>query len=292
MWQNLVVGPLSSALAFLAEVLASLGVPFAWGFAIIAFTLLIKLVTLPLSWQQVQSSKKMQELQPRLQALQKKYANNKEKLAQEQMKLYKEAGVKPLGGCLPSLVQLPIWIGLYQALLKLANAGALTGGFLWIQDLSFPNPQVGLSWLWPPGSAPAWPGWGEAVGYLVLPILTVLTQVVTQRMMTPSSEDQTQSAMNSAMMFMPFMFGFFALTFPSGLALYWVTSNLFTMAQQYFLLGKAGGNVPGEASAGAATAPASAQEPAEGAASQPDKKRVPRRTPAKRGRNARKRRRS
>ncbi|MGQ9553121.1 MAG: YidC/Oxa1 family membrane protein insertase [Anaerolineae bacterium] len=275
----------------MAEQFLDLGIPYAWGFAIIALTLVIKLVTLPLAIRQVQSSKRMQEVQPQLQALQKKYAGNKERLAQEQMKLYKEAGVNPLGGCLPSLVQLPIWIGLYQALNQLAHNGTLVGGFFWLKDLSFPNPQVGTSWLWPANAAnPNWQGWFATIGYLVLPILTIVTQVVTQKMMTPTSGDQSQGAMNSVMMFMPFMFGFFALTFPSGLALYWVTSNLFTMIQQWLLGPK----------------PASASEPTKepGVAIPPDtpekeepeqvliSKRVPRQTPKKRTRDGRRRRRS
>lgn len=101
MWQTIVVGPLSSALTFVAEGLAGWGIPYSWGLAIIIFTLFIKLVTLPLAIRQIESTKKMQELQPKLQAIQKKYASNKEKLSQEQMALYKEAGVNPLGGCLP-----------------------------------------------------------------------------------------------------------------------------------------------------------------------------------------------
>ncbi len=286
MWQTLVVGPLSTALTFLAGTMAGWGVPYSWGFAIIVFTLFIKLITLPLAIRQIESTKRMQELQPRLQALQKKYAGNKEKLSQEQMALYKEAGVNPMGGCLPSLIQLPVWIGLYQALISLANAGLLTGGFFWLRDLSFPNTTVGTGWLWPGGEY--WQGWGHLAAYGVLPILTVVTQLVTQKLMSPTSTDQTQGAMNSMMMFMPFMFGFFALTFPSGLALYWVTNNLFTMAQQY-LLGGRSKPVPVGAAAAADDSPSEIEADDDDATSMP---RVPRQTPKKRARNARKRRRN
>ena len=284
MWQSLVVGPLAQALTFIAELFASFGIPYAWGFSIIVFTLIIKVVTLPLAIRQVQSTKRMQEIQPQLQALQKKHGANKERMAQEQMKLYKEAGVNPLGGCLPSLVQLPVWIGLYQALLSLANNGLLEGGFLWISDLSFPNPQVGTQWLWPGGAA--WQGWGHLAAYLVLPILTVVTQLVTQKLMTPPSADQSQGAMNSMMMLMPFMFGFFALTFPSGLALYWVTNNVFTMIQQHLL-----GGSPGPA-AQPAVAEATGQSSSSSAQQDSAAKKVPRQTPRKRARNGRRRKRS
>lgn len=287
MWQTLVVGPLSGALSFLAEQFGALGLPYAWGFAIVALTVIIKAITLPLAVRQVQSTKRMQEVQPQLQALQKKYAGNKERLAQEQMKLYKEAGVNPLGGCLPSLVQLPIWIGLYQALLYLANNDLLAGGFFWLPDLSFPNPEVGTSWLWPASAAnPHFLGWPVTVGYLVLPILTVVTQLITQKLMTPTSSQPGAGAMNSVMMMMPFMFGFFALTFPSGLALYWVTSNIFIMAQQYLL-----GGVPKKATAAAPATPAE-PEPAEVAEASSSADRVPRPMPRKRARDARRRRRN
>jgi len=287
MWQTLVVGPLSSALTFLAETMAGWGIPYSWGFAIIVFTLFIKLITLPLAIRQIESTKRLQELQPRLQALQKKYASNKEKLSQEQMALYKEAGVNPMGGCLPSLIQLPVWIGLYQALISLANAGILAGGFFWLGDLSFPNTSVGTGWLWPGGEY--WQGWGHLAAYVVLPVLTVITQLVTQKLMSPPSTDQTQGAMNSMMMFMPFMFGFFALTFPSGLALYWVTNNLFTMAQQYLLGGR---SKPVLVGATAAAEESSSADEGPGDDDRQTPTRVPRQTPKKRARNARKRRRN
>ncbi|MHB0879158.1 MAG: YidC/Oxa1 family membrane protein insertase, partial [Anaerolineae bacterium] len=279
MWQTLVVGPLSAALSFLADLFNSGGIPWAWGWAIITFTLVVKLVTLPLTLRQVQSTKRMQQVQPQLQALQKKYAGQKERLAQEQMALYKEAGVNPLGGCLPQLVQLPIWIGLYQALLHLANTGQMAGGFLWLQNLAFPNTQVGTSWIWPPSATNAnFQGWPLTIGYLVLPILTVVTQIITQKLMTPPSTDKSQGAMNSAMMLMPFMFGFFALTFPSGLSLYWVTTNLFTMVQQYLVGGKP---TPKPATATATSSAATAVvEPS--SSSDQAATRVPRPTPKKR----------
>jgi YidC/Oxa1 family membrane protein insertase len=306
MWQTLVIGPLEAALTFLADAFRTAGIPYSWGLAIIAFTLLIKVITIPLSISQVRSSKRMQDMQPQLKALQKKYAGNKEKLSQEQMKLYKEAGVNPLGGCLPSLVQLPIWIGLYQALLGLAHKGLLTGGFLWISDLTFPNTAVGTKWIWPASPTNAFwgngSGWLGVASYLVLPVLTVITQIITQKLTTPPSTDQTQNAMGGAMMIMPFMFGFFALTFPSGLALYWVTNNLFTMIQQYLLVGKP---TPATAVAGAngsslalgRSGTPAVQEPEEEAepelveSSEPTIKRMPRQMPKKRARDGSSRRR-
>ncbi len=229
-WQSF-VGLISGALVLFNDVLAGLGITYSFGFAIILFTLVIKLVTMPLTLQQLRSSKKMQEVQPQLKELQKKYKGDREKMSQAQMALYKEAGVNPLGGCLPMLVQLPIWFALYRALFGLAQEGVLDQGFFWIPSLAQPTD---LTWIWP---LPPSVGWATAAAFLVLPILTVLSQIVVQRLMTPTSPDPQQASMNQMMLFMPFMFGFFALQVPQGLALYWVTSNLFSLGQQFFITG-------------------------------------------------------
>lgn len=179
----------------------------------------------------------MQELQPKLKELQEKYKNDKEKLAQEQMALYKAHGVNPLGGCLPMLVQMPVWFALYRSLLQLSRQGLLNEGFFWIPSLAGPvsDYNQGLSsWLYPfvDGTPPI--GWGPAIAYLVLPVLLVVSQLYMQQMMTPQNPDPQQASMQSVMKFMPLMFGYFALVVPSGLSLYWFTSNLLAMAQQYF----------------------------------------------------------
>lgn len=240
-WQAF-VSLIADALTTFANVIGGAGIPYSFGFAIILFTLVIKLVTLPLTLQQLRASRAMQELQPELQKLQKKYKGDKEKMAQAQMELYKEHGVSPVGGCLPMLVQFPIWIALYRALFKLADAGVLNEGFFWIPSLAEPRD---LSWLWP---LPPSVGWATAIAFMVLPVLTVVSQIVVQKMMTPAKPDQKgdskqdssqamQQSMSQMMIFMPFMFGFFALQVPQGLALYWVTSNIFSLIQQYFITG-------------------------------------------------------
>ncbi|HEY85237.1 MAG TPA: YidC/Oxa1 family membrane protein insertase [Chloroflexi bacterium] len=220
---------------FFNNSLDGLGLPYSFGFAIIIFTLVIKGLTFPLNQKQMKSSKATQELQPKLKVLQKKYAKDKEKLSQEQMKLYKEAGVNPLGGCLPMLVQMPIWFALYRALYQMAETEpALQEGFFWIPSLAGPtiDGARSLSWLWP---FPPAVGWPDAIGYLVLPVLLVVSQLYMQKMMTPQSDDPQQKSMGQVMMFMPFMFGYFALVVPSGLSLYWFTNNLLSLAQQLFL---------------------------------------------------------
>jgi YidC/Oxa1 family membrane protein insertase len=215
------------------DLLAKIGVPFSFGFAIIVFTVAVRLATYPLNTQQIKSSKAMQELQPKMKELQEKYKNDKEKLAQEQMSLYKEHGVNPLGGCLPMLVQMTVWFALYQSLMQLSKEGLLNQGFLWIPSLAGPVSygNGGLGWLWP---LPPAIGWWPAIAYLILPVLLVVSQLYMQNMMTPPSTDPQQASMQSAMKIMPIMFGYFALVVPSGLSLYWFTSNMLAMAQQYF----------------------------------------------------------
>jgi YidC/Oxa1 family membrane protein insertase len=215
-WNALIVSPLADGLRFLYSIFGN------YGIAIIVFTVLVRVVMLPLSMQQLRSSKAMQELQPQIAAMQKKYAKDKEKLSQEQMKLYKEAGVNPLAGCLPTLIQMPIWIGLYSALNILSQTPEFQTPFLWIANLA------------------SRPNTADILGHLsdfILPVITVVTQFITQKMMTPTTQDPQAQSMNSMMSIMPLMFGFFCLQVPAGLVVYWVASNIFSMVQQYFTTG-------------------------------------------------------
>lgn len=233
-WQTLVVWPLANALIWLNELLQSLSVPYSWGFAIIIFTLIIKIVTLPLTITQIRGMQAQRELQPKIQELQKKYGKDREKLSQEQMRLYKEAGVNPLSGCLPLLVQMPILFGLYAALVALGPA-LEDARFFWIPDLGFPQYTKGLSWI---GEAFRGGDYYTLVAYLILPILLVVTQFIMQKWMTPDTAGADGQAANMTKqigLMMTFMFGFFTLQVPAGLSLYWVTSNLLQMLQQWLI---------------------------------------------------------
>jgi YidC/Oxa1 family membrane protein insertase len=279
-WQAF-VGLIADSLTTFAGVIEGSGIPYPFGFAIILFTLLIKLVTMPLTLQQLRASKAMQQMQPELEKLKKKYKGDKEKMSQAQMQLYKEAGVNPLGGCLPMLVQFPVWIALYRALFNLANEGVLSEGFLWIPSLAGPVDQfTGLKWLWP---LPPAVGWEAAAAYLVLPVLTVVSQLIVQKMMATPNPDPQQASMNQMMTFMPLMFGFFALQVPQGLALYWVTSNLFSLIQQYFITGW-GGLKPASTAVEASAGPPIGAPAMPKSESPPDTKRT-----RKRGKRKRKR---
>jgi YidC/Oxa1 family membrane protein insertase len=230
-WQTLVVWPLAKALIWLNDILVNLNVPYSWGFAIILFTLGIKLITFPLTMSQIRGMEAQKALQPKIQELQKKYGKDREKLSQEQMKLYQEAGVNPLSGCLPLLVQMPVLFGLYSALVvlgpQLDNAR-----FFWIPDLGFPHYTAGMSWI------PELFNSGQyllLLAYLVLPALLMVTQVLTQKYMTPATpagSDGQAGMMRQMTTIMTLMFGFFTLQVPAGLTLYWVTSNVLQIVQQ------------------------------------------------------------
>lgn len=232
-WQTFVVWPLAKALIWLDEFLVGLGVRYSWGFAIILFTLIIKVITLPLTITQIRGMQAQRELQPKIQELQKKYGKDREKLSQEQMKLYQEAGVNPLSGCLPLLVQMPILFGLYSALVTLGDK--LDEPFFWIPSLAFPEYTGGLSWipqLFQAGD------YYELFAYLVLPVLLVVSQFIMQKWMTPATPDSGGAAAGMTKqigLMMTFMFGFFTLQVPAGLTLYWVTSNFLQMGQQWFI---------------------------------------------------------
>lgn len=295
MLHTIFVEPLVFLLEVFHRLFAAAHFPYTYGFAIIGVTVLLRLLMLPLTLKSMSSMRKMQELQPEVEKLKKKYKNDQQKLLQEQQRLYQEAGVNPLGGCLPMLIQMPILFGFYYAVRELAQSGQLVNqGFFWIPDLAFPDISKGLSWLWP---LPPSVGWDTAIRYLVLPILLVVTQVATQKLSsTTAGTDENPQAqmMNQMMWFMSLMFFYITLTVPAALTLYWVTSNVLGIVQQLYVnraIGAAMKPAPAEVTEAATPAatpvPAPADGPAAGAAERPTSSR---RTPAgEAGRKARKR---
>jgi YidC/Oxa1 family membrane protein insertase len=213
-----------------------------FGLAIIVFTILIRLVTLPLTMQQTRSQQKMQELQSskKWQDMQKKYKDDKQKMQQAQLELYREIGFNPLSGCLPLLIQLPIIFGLYQSIMRalastpvqlldlskhfypfipgMAAQIPLNNRFLWMTDLGAPE-RLYLPFL---------PG----VGIPVLTILVFITTWLSTKLTTPPSAD-TQSASMGKMMswYMPILLAYFSYSFAAGLAIYFVVSNVLQIVQ-------------------------------------------------------------
>ncbi len=241
MWDTLIIGPFTNVLLFIYNISGQ-----NFGIAIILFTILIRLITHPLMVQQMKGTKGMQSLQsnPRWKEMQEKYKNDKEKLAQEQMTLYKELGINPFMSCLPMLIQFPIIIGLYQAIIQamantpldmlrtvrhiwpwLLNASTilpLHNTFLWM-DLGQPERLV-LPFL--------------SFGIPVLAIIVVVTTYLQSKLMMPPTAnpgDQTAQMSNMMNLYMPFFMGYLALTFASGLSLYFVVSNLIGIFQSAML---------------------------------------------------------
>jgi len=238
MW-DLILNPFITVLTLLYSLLGENIV-----MAIIVFTVLVRIAILPLTAQQQRSAKAMQKLQPELQKLQEKYKNDREKLAQEQMALYREHGVNPLGGCLPLLIQFPILIGLYQAIIFTLAATPfqlidLSGRFLLPGlDTFVPlnNLWLGMDLTKPPTVNPVWA--------LSLPVLVLVTTWLQTKLTMPAqlpSQDgrpnQAQAMTQSMTTIMPLMFGFFSLSFSVGLSIYFVTSNLIGIVQ-YSLMGE------------------------------------------------------
>ncbi len=213
--------------------------------AIIALTILIRVALFPLMAKQQRSAQEMQAIQPKLKKLQEKYKNDREALAQAQMQLYREHGINPLMGCLPLLIQLPILIALYQAIIY-ALAGTPTqlielSGRLLIPGLDGLVPMgkiwLGMDLTQPPTLNPVWA--------LVLPLLVLVTTWLQSKLTLPApppSDDgkpNQMAAMNQSMTtIMPLMFGFFSLSFSVGLSIYFITSNIVGIAQ-YAAMGKA-----------------------------------------------------
>ena len=189
------------------------------GLAIIAFTIIVKTLLLPLTIKSIRSSKNMQELAPKIKELQKKYGKDRQRLSQETMALYQQHGVNPMAGCLPMVLQIPIFFGLYHSISSLSHSGTgvWSGGFLWMHSLNDPDP------------------------YKILPILAGVFQFVQARMMRPAGQakatDPQQQMMNTMMNFMPLMVVLFGWNFAAGPVIYWVTQAIYSVVQQWLITG-------------------------------------------------------
>ena len=178
-----------------------------WGWSIVVLTLLIKLLFYKLTEAQFRSMGKLRKLQPRIQQLKERYGDDRQKFGQAMMEIYKKEKVNPLGGCLPILVQIPIFISLYWVLLE--SVELRQTAFLWVPDLSRPDP------------------------LFILPILNGVFMIATQRLMPTAGMDPMQ---RKIMMYLPVVFAFLFALFPAGLVLYWATNAGVSLAQQWYIL--------------------------------------------------------
>lgn len=203
-----------------------------YGIAIILFTIFVKLLLLPLTIKQTKSTKAMQDIQPKLQEIQTKYKDKPEKQQQEIMKLYKEADINPMAGCLPLFIQMPILIGLFSVLREPWNYGIFESQAAYqAADTSF----LFLSNLTEAGNFATIFTTGISVENLIMAILSGSSAYIMQMTMmsTDPKQQETMKTMTYVMTAMSFVWGY---TFPAGLALYWVVSNIFSIAQYYLVV--------------------------------------------------------
>lgn len=244
MWELLIIQPLTNLLLWIYDVLGH--GPHMFGLAIILFTVLIKVITWPLNASQVKGAQAMQELQndKEWQEIQKKYAKDREKLAQEQMRIYKEKGINPFASCLPTLIQFPIIIGLYQAIIRAMAATPLDMLKLARTVYPFQNLEniipLNSKFLWMNlGQPESIPVLGFALPTLAI-VVALTTYVQTKLTMPATTNPNDQTAAMSGMMsiYMPLLLGWFALTFASGISVYFITSNILGIVQ-YAATGRA-----------------------------------------------------
>ena len=231
-----VVNLLTNGLVFFTAILGG-----NFGLGIIFFTIISRIVLYPLTAKQLRSTRAMQLLQPRINELKEKYKNDQQKVQREQMRLFREAGVNPLGCLGPMIVQMPVFIGLFYAIRK-ALADTPEGlvsleGKLW-SWLPLVNETIPLNSTFlgmDLGLTPAETGGGAL---LLMPLLVGGSMYVVQKMTTQHSTDPRQNSMSSMMSWMlPIMFGFWTLSFPNGLAVYWIGSNVVSIFLQYRVTG-------------------------------------------------------
>jgi len=200
-WFTFIAKPMFTMLQYIHDYVGN------WGWTIVITTILIKLILFPLSHKGMVSMNRLKDLAPKIKAIQEKYSNDKQKASMHMMELYKKEGANPMGGCLPIILQIPVFFAIYRVLL---NAIELKGSewIFWITDLAEMDP------------------------YFILPILMGATMFLQQKITPNTMTDPMQQKM---FQFLPVVFTFFFLWFPAGLTLYWFINNLFTIAQQYYV---------------------------------------------------------
>ena len=213
---------LEDAVVFLlekiAEAVGHLGIPGKFGIAIIIITILMRIIVFPLTLKQEKSMKKMRELQPELEKIKEKYKDNPQEYQQKTAELYRESGVNPLGGCLPLLIQMPVFVALYWAFS--GNAIPADAKFLWF-TLKQPDRLFMIG----------------NFAFNLLPILNVGVTYIQQKIMTSATSGQESSQQMQTMLYMmPLMMLFIFYKMPSGVTLYYLVSGALSLVQQYFIL--------------------------------------------------------
>lgn len=211
-FETILVGPMKMFIGLFYEFTQLIGLP-NYGLAIILFTIVLKILLYPLTVKQIRGMKKMQDLQPKMKAIQDKYKDNKELLQQKMMEFYKENNFNPLAGCLPLLAQMPILIAIFYAIREFEYL--VTPAFLYLENIANPDP------------------------FYVLPVISAVTTWITTKQSqagSPSSEGAAAQQQKIMLWFMPAFIGYISLSFPAGLVLYWSMNNIIQIAQQGWLM--------------------------------------------------------
>ena len=233
LWREIIIRPMLNLLVVLYTICFN-----NMGVAIIVFTVIVRLVTLPLTVKQLRQMRAMMDLQPRMREIQERYGRDRQRVSQETMRMYREAGVSPVGCLGPLVIQMPILFGLFRVLIQtlysrpdhlvalaekfyawipvfpIYTAAPLSASFLWM-DLSEPDPSN-----------------------VVMPVLVFVSTWLQQKMtMTPSTDPRQSTNQMMMLWLMPLIIAFFSFTLPSGLSLYWVASNIIGIGIQYFITG-------------------------------------------------------
>ncbi len=251
-FEILLIQPTVNSILFFYNIFQNIGLPFAFGFSLIALTVSVRLLLHPFFHQQIKMTKKMEEVKPQMAKLTEKHKDDKKKLVEEQSKLYKEMGINPAMGCLFAIVQLPIFISLYQVLTKFVGNGHNMSHIVadinkyayatWLKVQSLDPNFFGIN-LW------VMPSQFQQHGYfyLVIPLITAALQYFQVALSTPSQKpalattnkeekksgaDDMQAAMMTQMKYIfPVMIGYFSFTLPVGLSLYWDIFSIFSIVQ-------------------------------------------------------------
>lgn len=213
-----------------------------WGVSIFVFTTAVRTALLPLSIQQTKNAEYIKTLKPYQDDIKKKFKDNQDMMNRATAKLFEDANANPLAGCLVAILQLPILLGLYRGITLLAKDGQIDEPFLWIPSLQGPVSPPDfrdVDWLlggWVDGHPQL--GWETTLLYLIMPVVLVLGQSLTMRILTPppdetasKEEKETFEKTSGALKFLPLLIGFFSLQVPAGLTIYWFTGNLYTACQ-------------------------------------------------------------
>ena len=229
LWNNFIMGPMINTLVLMYALFFE-----NFGMSILVFTVIIRVLTFPLTIKQIRMTKKMSEIQPLAMEIRQKYANDRQKQSQETMRLYKEKGVNPIGCLGPMFIQMPVWIGLYQAIIqtlpdhpeRLASLSQKLYPWLPLVNESIP---LDSEFLWLDLAEPP---------RFVLPVLVGISMWAVQKTSTIQPADPRQAQTTQMMLWlMPMMLMFFSFSLPSGLSLFWVASNIIQMGIQYFVAG-------------------------------------------------------